>query len=436
MLRVGLLGGSIFCAAVCIALAAFAQEKHSDPTKSCVLGDCHADVIKHKYLHGPLVLGQCTVCHAPLPGNEHKFKLLQTDAGLCATCHDRVDTEKYLHEPVAKGKCLDCHDPHGSEERSQIRKSSLIKLCNDCHKKPIVTKKYVHEAITRGECLSCHHAHGSTDKNLLRASGSKLCVKCHEEMNPVTAGGRKRKIHLAEEKCENCHRSHDSDYPGLLAHKPLELCFQCHEELKTTIAESSFRHEAVIQGLACMECHTAHSSKIANLLRKPATDLCYGCHEDLQSHIVTAEFKHRPVADKSCGSCHAPHSSLYSNLLFADFPADEYLAYDPARYAFCFSCHKETIVRDRYTETDTNFRNGSLNLHYLHVNKKARGRSCVTCHSGHASRQPGLIHDEVPYGSWKLPVHYTRTKVGGSCFSGCHKEYTYDRVNPVPLSAK
>ena len=64
------------------------------------------------------------MCHAPLPGSDHKFKLVETEAKLCLTCHKRVDTTGYiLHDPVAKGKCLGCHDPHGSEEQPRSAKA-------------------------------------------------------------------------------------------------------------------------------------------------------------------------------------------------------------------------------------------------------------------------------------------------------------------------
>ena len=37
-------------------------------------------------------------------------------------------------------------------------------------------------------------------------------------------------------------------------------------------------------------------------------------------------------------------------LLFADYPTGTSSAYDPAKYAFCFSCHAERIVRERYVD--------------------------------------------------------------------------------------
>jgi predicted CXXCH cytochrome family protein len=418
---------------------AFAQgKKHSDPSRSCVSSECHASVVKHKYLHGPLKVGQCTVCHAPLPGTDHKFKLIETEAALCLQCHKRVDTKgTMLHDPVAKGKCLGCHDPHGSEEPYQARKSPQVKMCDECHK-PVLTRKYAHKPVANGECLSCHRPHGNKAKMLLDASGSKLCLQqCHEKMRPVLVAGKEQKAHLASEDCSRCHRSHDSNLPSLLTRPPGELCLDgCHKEIKENMESSAFKHDAMTKGLACVECHRAHDNKFGRLLRTPATDLCFTCHDTLQNQIKAEKFKHRPVADKSCLSCHTPHNSRYGKLLFTDYPPGTSSAYDPARYAFCYACHAEKIAGERYTNTDTDFRNGRLNLHYLHVNKESGGQTCRACHGNHAGNQPKLIRDKGQFGSWEISLQFKKSNTGGSCLAGCHGEYAYDRVNPAQLSAK
>jgi predicted CXXCH cytochrome family protein len=415
----------------------FAQEKkHSDPSRSCVSAECHAKVVKHKYLHGPLAIGQCTVCHAPLPGTDHKFKLIETEVKLCLICHKGVDTKGYmLHDPVAKGKCLGCHDPHGSEEPHQVRKTPESVLCKECHnKKPVLTRKYAHKPVAEGKCLSCHRAHESKAKNLLDASGSNLCLKqCHEKMRPAAAG----KMHLASEDCAKCHRSHDSNYPALLTRSSGELCLDgCHKEVKGSMESSEFKHDAMAKDQACTACHRAHDNKFGRLLRSPEADLCFSCHDKWQNQIETAKFKHRPVSDNRCLPCHLPHGSKYSKLLFADYPSATISAYDPAKYGFCFSCHKEVIVRERYVENQTNFRNGQLNLHYLHVNRDNGGFTCRACHDPHASSQPAQIREKAPWGIWSIPINFNKNKTGGGCLTGCHKEYTYDRVNPVQLSVK
>lgn len=427
----------------CFSVAGIAfteKPKHFDPTKSCVSGECHAKVVKHKYLHGPLQIGQCTVCHLPLPGTDHKFKLAATEETLCMTCHKRVATKGYLqHDPVAKGKCLGCHDAHGSEEKSQVRKTPDILLCKECHdKKPVLTRKYAHKPVAEGKCLVCHRPHESKAKNLLDTSGSQLCLQqCHEKMRPVNVGGREQKPHLASEDCTKCHRSHDSDLPSLLTRSPAELCLDgCHKEVKATMESSAFKHDAMTKGMACVECHRAHDNKFGRLLRKPETELCFTCHEEMQKRIAEAKFKHRPVSDNGCVACHLPHGSKYGKLLFADYPSTTLSVYDPAKYALCFTCHRGEIVRERYVDNQTNFRNGRLNLHYLHVNRGNEGLTCRACHAAHASNQPAQIREKATTGNWEIPIEFTRSKTGGSCLTGCHQEHTYDRLNPAQLNAK
>jgi len=429
-----LLSGALLCVAVLAATDETTEEEpHSDPFRSCVSAECHAPVVRHKYLHGPLAIGQCTVCHAPLPGPEHKFRILQESAALCGVCHKPVDTGKFKHDPVAEGRCLECHEPHGSAEPSQIRISPLAKLCNECHD-PVAINKHVHDPVAKGECLGCHPAHGGKEPKLLNASGRGLCFECHEELNPEAAGSRE--IHLSEEDCAGCHWPHNSDFANLLTGPPLELCFRCHEDLKERMQSDEFRHEALTEGQACIGCHRAHASTLAALLREPPGDLCYACHEELKARVDTAQFRHQPVEDSACLNCHMPHTSRYVNRLLAESPAGNYAPYDPARYALCFFCHEEAIAEERYTETFTDFRNGALNLHYLHVNKEVNGRTCLTCHDEHVSTRPKLIRDEAPFGSWRITIQFIKTETGGRCSSGCHEEFAYDRIHPIQLKAE
>lgn len=202
------------------------------------------------------------------------------------------------------------------------------------------------------------------------------------------------------------------------------------------MVSSDFKHDAMTKGMACIDCHRAHDNRFGRLLRKPATDLCFTCHDKLQNQVETAEFKHRPVADKSCGSCHVPHGSKFGGLLFADYASGTSAEFDPSKYAVCFSCHAEKIVRERYTEMDTGFRNGRLNLHYLHVDQENGGQTCRACHSDHAGNQPKLIRDQAQLGSVTVAFQFKKSDTGGSCLAGCHGEYAYDRVNPVQLKAQ
>jgi predicted CXXCH cytochrome family protein len=146
---------------------------------------------------------------------------------------------------------------------------------------------------------------------------------------------------------------------------------------------------------------------------------------------------HGPVADKDCSACHNPHGGENFRLLNHEYPAQFYSAFDPKLYALCFECHEETIVTKAETTTLTQFRNGSTNLHFVHVNKADRGRTCRACHDVHAAKQKHQLRDGVPYGSkgWILKLNYTKTPNGGSCEKTCHESRSYTNV-VAALAAK
>ena len=139
---------------------------------------------------------------------------------------------------------------------------------------------------------------------------------------------------------------------------------------------------------------------------------------------------HGPINNSICTPCHDPHGSQYAKLLVKEFPAGEYTPYDDKEYVLCFSCHDRNLLKFPDTSFATGFRDGDRNLHYLHVNKKDKGRNCTFCHNMHGSSNPKLIADSVPFGKWSLPLKFVKTETGGSCSPGCHKQYNYDRKTP------
>nr|MDA3952452.1 OmpA family protein [Bacteroidales bacterium] len=74
----------------------------------------------------------------------------------------------------------------------------------------------------------------------------------------------------------------------------------------------------------------------------------------------------------------------------------------------------------------TNFRNGNVNMHYLHINGE-KGRSCNTCHDVHGTKGKFLISDKVLFGNWEMDMNYVVKEFGGSCATGCHAEEEYNR---------
>jgi hypothetical protein len=117
------------------------------------------------------------------------------------------------------------------------------------------------------------------------------------------------------------------------------------------------------------------------------------------------------------------------NLLKKYFPDKFYAKFDIGNYALCFSCHDQQLVLKANT-TLTNFRDGDKNLHFVHVNRDEKGRTCKTCHEVHGSDLPKHMAATVPFegSNWPMPINYTEKPDGGTCAPACHAEKTYSRT--------
>jgi predicted CXXCH cytochrome family protein len=404
-------------------------------SSTCMTGDCHQKMGKAEFVHGPAASGTCVACHNP-HGSKNEFHRSRTGAEECYVCHEnkRDDFAKsVLHSPLEKGNCVGCHDPHQSDTKFQLKAASVSDLCFNCHDANLKQKTFLHGPVAAGGCVVCHDPHASEEPRLLVQEEKVLCFMCHEES--------KKRFELkfthkpVTESCITCHHPHGSEDPMLLVEKETELCLTCHEKLHPDVAEmirtAEVPHPPVAEG-KCVSCHTPHSTNFDKQLKAPLKAICYDCHSEVGEEVKAAKYSHGPVESNDCYACHATHGSKNPKILKEYFPDEFYTPYATEKYAICFDCHNEKIALDKVTTTLTNFRNGNLNLHFLHVNKDPKGRSCKACHEVHAGNQAKHIRAEVPFGSmWSYPVEYTQLETGGKCVVGCHKPKQYDRENPV-----
>ncbi len=297
---------------------------------------------------------------------------------------------------------------------------------------------WAHAPFEDGDCSLCHERKDPKDPGHLIQPITELCESCHEEYVKVMA---RPHIHKpARKSCINCHNAHNSTEKKLL-HVPLvKLCGGCHEDSVRDMGKAKVKHLAIERDAKCMNCHNPHATNSERLLIKPPFDLCVSCHnkddvKDADGKVLTnigklianSKVQHKPVAEKDCSACHAPHASDNFRLLSDPYPADFYSPYDAKNYALCFECHKADIVSTKETTTLTRFRDGKRNLHYVHVNQTERGRTCRACHEVHAAEQLHIIRDAVPFGprGWMLKVNFHATPTGGTCEKTCHAQKTY-----------
>lgn len=395
--------------------------------EGCTTSNCHQKLEKAKNVHP--VLQPCDTCHKavltphPQKGKE-TFKLVQDMPNLCATCHNAIGTKKIVHSPVKNGMCTSCHNPHSSNE-PKLLTISPQKICTQCH-----TDKqnygYVHGPAATGDCTTCHHPHESAYKALVLQEGAELCTVCHLDIQEQM---KRKNVHPALfGGCASCHNPHGSSFPKFLPAQGDKMCFQCHPKVGEKIEKSKVIHKPIKTEKACASCHAPHTSEGEKLLLTEGMDLCLTCHKD----ILKKEYKvlHGPIKDGKCAPCHDPHGSQYDRLLLDTYSSELYISYSDNEYKLCFKCHNRDLLRYPDTSFATGFRDGDRNLHYLHVNRKEKGRNCKLCHNLHGGELPKLLADKVPFGKWNLPLKFIKTETGGSCTPGCHKTFSYDRKTP------
>ena len=307
-----------------------------------------------------------------------------------------------------------------------------------------------HAPYESGSCSLCHRSDDPAKPGPLNAEVNTICFGCHEDVQAALAKAPSSHA-AAEDACTNCHNPHNASLAKLLLAPAPQLCNQCHDEIAKLANLGTVRHAAVSQGPACLNCHSPHAANVEHLLKALPYDLCVNCHSgkalqddagkrltDFGELLAANPYPHGPVASKDCTACHQPHGGANFRLLVAIYPATFYAPFERTNYDLCFTCHNEQLALERETSTQTGFRNGNTNLHFIHVNKADRGRTCRACHEVHAAPQPHLIRNSVPYGNknWLLPVNYRQDANGGSCEKTCHGPRAYDRKAPPAAAAK
>jgi predicted CXXCH cytochrome family protein len=272
---------------------------------------------------------------------------------------------------------------------------------------------------------------------LLLAEGAELCGDCHDEVAELIEGSEY--VHSpVEDGCAECHNPHSGPNPFMLPAEGKQLCNECHDDIVEEAKTAAVDHAPVLDEAGCLNCHSPHASNVASNLLKPQRDLCLSCHNkpvesgdstliDMQDKLLQNKEWHEPIRKDGCAGCHQPHGSANFRLLEKSFPPKFYANFESSQYALCFSCHENLAMTVKRTRTLTNFRDGNRNLHYLHVNKARRGRTCRACHELHASPDPLHIRERVQYGKWLMPIHFEKSEMGGSCHPGCHSIKVYDR---------
>ncbi len=395
--------------------------------ESCITSQCHQGMLKTKDIHPGAE--PCENCHqavsTPHPKkNQKTFKLAQEVPALCFQCHTDFGKMKYVHPPVKDGMCTTCHNPHDSNQPKLLTEPQK-ELCSSCH--PDKTDaKYEHGPAATGDCIFCHNPHASNNTHLTIKEGPALCFVCHGDFEAVL---KKKYVHPAINMgCTACHNPHGSPFKKFFPAEGAGLCYQCHPQIEEKLKTAKSVHPPIKTQRGCASCHDPHASDAPKMLQKEGKDLCLECHKDLIKKNMTV--LHGPIKEGKCTPCHDPHGTPNEKLLVKPYSSEFYVSYNENEFQLCFSCHNRDLLKFPTTTYATGFRDGDRNLHYLHVNRKDRGKRCRACHVVHGGENPKLIANTVNFGKWNLPLNYVKTENGGSCLPGCHQKFSYDRKSP------
>jgi len=420
---------------------------------TCVTTACHPAIGALKNPHSPVKDGDCGSCHQqkvkehPVRGRK-SFELTAKGAALCAQCHDPKGKKKYVHVPVKDGDCISCHNPHGGKGRNLLDVGEdQNALCLGCHDSAEFKRKFLHGPVAAGACVTCHDPHESDTRFLLKEPNQQVCLKCHADFWKAEREAPVIHDPVKLNQCFSCHEPHGAADSSLL-NKPMpDLCIYCHKKVGDKMAKAKFPHKPLFQQGGCTTCHSPHYAKVKGLIDADEVSLCLNCHgkdklgnpplKNIKKELEGKKYIHGPIRDGKCTPCHDPHGSNTPHILRGNYPNSYYAPYKEGTYDFCLQCHEKYLLRYADTTIYTRFRNGNRNLHYVHVVNNRKGRTCLICHEPHASDGPKLISKEGSrFGVWRIPFNLQLTETGGSCASGCHRSYSYDRVKPIKYSVK
>jgi predicted CXXCH cytochrome family protein len=333
----------------------------------------------------------------------------------------------------------------GSGAAAQTRPTRITEFCasSDCHVE-IVNRAFVHEPTGKDACLDCH-AYASAREHTFRLNrtANAMCAgECHAESTPQGVTARRLHEPMAD-GCTACHDPHGSAYPALLREPETDLCLSCHKGIKSLLETSTIVHSPTVEGDGCATCHDPHAMRAGSLRIAPQPALCLDCHDEplesvdgrpltnMAALLADNAYHHGPISDGNCVGCHEPHAGMNAGLLLEPYPPEFYAEFEDRSYTLCFRCHPQRLVESEHGTGLTGFRDGDLNLHWLHVNRP-KGRTCRTCHEVHASSHPFHMREAVPFGDvgWMLKIRYVKTADGGTCAPGCHVAWPYRRSLP------
>ena len=123
-----------------------------------------ARVPKRFFAHTPYRENRCEGCHDATSGQLTR----SVPDGLCLTCHSKLTADaRFVHGPVAVNDCTVCHHFHGSAFANLLL-ADPVATCLNCHDREDLSVGEHHAGLDRNSCVDCHNPHAGGDRFFLK----------------------------------------------------------------------------------------------------------------------------------------------------------------------------------------------------------------------------------------------------------------------------
>ena len=163
--------------------------------------------------------------------------------------------------------------------------------------------------------------------------------------------------------------------------------------------DAKIYHQPLREG-PCTDCHIPDSDydpEKHDIFTFSFPDLkaqCLACHDSVAETLVDGKQVHKPADAGVCESCHDPHGNREEVFLLPPDRKGEGTArglwLSRGLNPQCVSCHGIDPFGGK-DASETQFRDGARNLHWLHLRVVEREIECVQCHEPHAGGQGKLM---------------------------------------------
>lgn len=119
---------------------------------------------KRYYAHTPYRKNRCEGCHDPTSGQ----LIRSVSEGLCLICHSKLIADaRFVHGPVAVNDCTVCHHFHGAPFPNLLLVDPVA-TCLNCHDRVDLSAGDHHAALDQRSCEECHNPHAGDDRFFLK----------------------------------------------------------------------------------------------------------------------------------------------------------------------------------------------------------------------------------------------------------------------------